>query len=231
MNTGTFSKKTSEMAGVTLVVLLALVSLRSLVDLGPDIHQGQVYRILFIHVPSAISAFFCALVLFGMSAYSLIKRTSKTLFYAKACAEIGLLFTCLTLFTGSVWGKPTWGVYWTWDARLTTTLLLSILYAAYLFMWSSIDDPLQKSKSCGVLGIIIFLDIPIIYKSVTWWRTLHQGYSVTLQGEENMSSVISEQLWISMALTLGFCLWLILYRGRNLTLLKDMEDTLLEGGK
>ena len=102
-----------------------------------DANQGEVYRIMFLHVPSAFTAFASALVLFAYSILGLRKRREATLLWSRAVAEVGLLFTVLTLATGSIWGKPTWGTWWTWDARLTTTFMLSLLYAGWLLLYSS----------------------------------------------------------------------------------------------
>ena len=148
--------------------------------------------------------------------------------YAKATAEIGFLFTVLTLVTGSIWGKPTWGTWWTWDARLTTTFLLGVLYAAYLLLWSLTDDEHQRAKVCSIVGILIFCDIPIIYKSVSWWRTLHQPPSLMGNSGTTMSSSIFNALLLSIVLTLLFSLWLIYTRAVNIKLEDQIQKEAID---
>ncbi len=213
--------------GLMLLVAMSIVSLRGVMSVGTDIHQGEVYRIIYIHVPCAFSAFLLSFCLFLASIKGLWRPQPSTLFVARACAEVGLFFTALTLVTGSLWGKPTWGVYWTWDARLTTTFVLAILYAAYLFLWHSISESAVRAKACAVLGILIFADIPIIYKSVTWWRTLHQGHSL---GTGTMSSAISQQLVLSIACLVMFALWLLWQRSCQLQLRSGIENRMLLKG-
>lgn len=192
-----------------------------------DIHQGEVYKILYIHVPNAFCAFFASFILCCLSFLLLIKKRFKLLPYAKATAEIGLVFTVLTLITGSIWGKPTWGTWWTWDARLTTTFLLAILYGAYQLLWYMADSMYQRAKLCSVVGILIFCDIPIIYKSVSWWRTLHQPPSLFGASGTSMSTPILTHLILSLILTLCFSLWLIWKRASNLKLEEALENKLM----
>ena len=140
-----------------------------------DSFQGDVYRIIYVHVPAAFAAFFTAFVLFIASLTALFRsRNAQARYWGIASAEVGLALTCLTLVTGMIWGKPTWGVFWTWDARLTTTFLLAIMYAGYMLLYTSIGDLSTRAKASAILGILIFADVPVIYKSVQWWRTLHQ---------------------------------------------------------
>ena len=189
--------------------------------------QGNVYRILYLHVPSAICAFFCSLLLFVLSLFCLLHRfrpsSSSLSFWCRSTAEIGLLFTILTLVTGSIWGKPTWGTWWTWDARLTTTFILALLYCGYLLLSASLPAGSLQQRVCAVMGILVFVDVPIIYKSVTWWRTLHQPPSLSLTGSVMMDGEILRHLLLSMALMLTACLWLIWQRSINLRLQAEFE--------
>ena len=118
-------------------------------------HMGEVYRIIYLHVPSAITAFLSSFVLFIFSVAALRKSAVNASIWARATAEVGLLFTILTLATGSIWGRPTWGVWWTWDARLTTTLLLALLYAGYLILYHSMEAGKSRDKALSILGILI----------------------------------------------------------------------------
>jgi heme exporter protein C len=191
--------------------------------------QGAVYRILYIHVPFAFSSFLLSFILFILSLKALLKPNPKTtLAYMQSSCEIGLLFTTLTLLTGSLWGKPTWGTFWTWDARLTTTFILWILFTGFLFLIHTIEDLTTKLKTCAVLGIFIFFDIPVIYKSVTWWRTLHQQPSLLRPGGPSMSAEIFWPLAFSIFLVSMLGLWIFILRAENIILENDVELLLME---
>lgn len=189
-----------------------------------DIHMGEVYRIIYLHVPCAMTAFFSSFLLFITSILALWRKDDVFQQYGKAIAEVGIIFTLLTLFTGSIWGYPTWGTYWTWDARLTTTLILAILYAGYLLLYASMSRGPQRAKVCAVLGIIIFADVPIIYKSVTWWRTLHQPPTLMRPGGSSMSGDMKSALVTNIIVMLLIALILIWERVRNLQLEQKLEE-------
>ena len=197
----------------------------SLTWVTAELHQGNVYRILYIHVPSAFCAFASSFFLFLFSGLSLRRRKTTIPWpnWAQATAELGLLFTLLTLLTGSIWGRPTWGTWWTWDARLTTTFVLALLYGAYLLLSRSLDG-IKRQKACAVLGILIFADVPIVYKSVTWWRTLHQPPSLTLSGNMAMDPEILRHLVLSILVMMLACAWLVWQRSINLTLQAQLEE-------
>ena len=144
----------------------------------PDAYQGEVQRIMYLHLPSILTAYLSYFLVFIGSGMYLWKREKKDDLLAHAAAELGVLFTALTIIEGSIWGKPTWGVWWTWDARLTLTAILLLIYAGYLMLRSSIDDEQRAASAAAILGIIGFLDIPLIHMSVYWWRTLHQPPSI-----------------------------------------------------
>ena len=213
--------------GLIGVVLVALViSTWTLAFFGAptDANQGEVYRIIFLHVPSAFTAFFAALILFVVSILGLARRSEEALRWGKAAAEVGLLFTILTLATGSIWGKPTWGTWWTWDARLTTTFILALLYVGYLLLHGALQPGNGRLKACAVLGILIFIDVPIIYKSVSWWRTLHQPPSILRAGGSSMDPDILQTLLICSVALLLFAIWVINERRRNLALADELEE-------
>lgn len=210
--------------GVTLFANL-LVWLWAYLGAPVDGNQGPVYKIIFIHVPSAAAAMvLCGGGLLITSIVSLIKVEERFLRSARAWAEVGLLFTGLTLLTGSIWGKPTWGTWWTWDARLTTTFLLAVLLTAYLMLYNSLSLGKQKVRVCGVLGIIISADVPIIYKSVEWWRTLHQPASLIESRGKTMDPDMLTFLLICIALTFITTTLLWLLRKRNLDLQAEIEQ-------
>ena len=156
--------------------LLALPGCGLWVFLGTPLEssQGFVQKIMYLHVPSVITTYLAFFVVFVCSIAYLWKRDLKFDRTAKSSAEIGLVFCVLVLITGMVWGKPTWGTYWVWDARLTTTLLLFLIFVGYFVLRMSVPDRDKEARLASVLGVIGVLDIPIIHKSVEWWRTLHQ---------------------------------------------------------
>lgn len=191
-----------------------------------DFYQGEVYRIIYVHVPSAFCAFFASFLLFCVSFLTFVKKLKIPYQLGQAVAEIGMLFTFLTLFTGAVWGKPTWGTWWTWDARLTTTFILALLYGGYLLLNASIESQSFRQRACAVLGVLIFLDVPIIYKSVSWWRTLHQPPSLNLSGSGTMDSEMLIPLVVSTLFLALSCLWLMKFRADNLLLRLRVESTI-----
>ncbi len=167
----------------SILGILTLVGLTALLYLGlvwapPDAYMGQVQRIMYVHVPSAWVAFLSFFVVFICSILFLWRGNQTFDQVAYASAEVGVVFTGLAILAGSIWGKRTWGVWWTWDARLTTTAILLLIYIGYLMLRSFVEDRSRGARFAAVLGIIGFLDIPIIHKSVEWWRTLHQPSSV-----------------------------------------------------
>ncbi|MFK7873306.1 MAG: cytochrome c biogenesis protein CcsA [Oligoflexales bacterium] len=215
--------------GVGLFLMSVLIGLWCYAIFGvtTDKHQGDVYRILYLHVPCALTAFLFSFTLFLVSLKSLIKPDGSLLFYGKANAEVGLLLTVLTLATGSIWGYPTWGTWWTWDARLTTTLILALLYCGYILLWNSLPQEKMRHKACAVLGILIFIDVPIIYKSVTWWRTLHQPPSLMRSGGSTMSSEMLQLLYPSLLWMVLVGAWLIWLRATNHLIQRDLEHDIL----
>ena len=139
-----------------------------------ETEQGFVQKIMYIHVPSVIVTYLAFFVTFSFGIAYLWKRLLVFDRIAKVSAEIGLIFCAMVLFSGAIWGRPTWGTYWVWDARLTTTLLLFLIFLGYFLLRLSVQDREKEARFASVLGIIGFLDIPIVHKSVEWWRTLHQ---------------------------------------------------------
>lgn len=218
---------TSKSTGIALFSLLAGLWLYSLYGVTTDAHQGEVYRILYLHVPFAFSAFLSVFFLFIFSLLSLRSPLASFTNLAQACAEVGLFFTTMTLLTGSIWGKPTWGVWWTWDARLTTTFILFLLLTAYLLCSKSMADNPARSKVCAVIGIFLAIDVPIIYKSVTWWRTLHQPPSLLGSQGATMSKDILMHLVFCLLATLSCAFWLVWQKSINLRLEQQIKNETL----
>lgn len=139
--------------------------------------MGHLQKIMYVHVPAAWSAFLAFGVVFAMSIMVLLRRREEHDLLAAAAAEVGVVLTGLTLALGSIWGRPTWGVWWTWDPRLTSTAVLFVLFVGYLALRSFVDEPQQRARWSAAVGILGFLNVPIVYMSVRWWRTLHQPSS------------------------------------------------------
>ena len=155
-----------------------------------DAQQGEAYRIIFIHVPAAWMSMFLYLVMAFWAALGLAFNTRLSGMMASALAPTGALFTFIALWTGALWGRPTWGAYWVWDARLTSELILLFLYLGFMALQAAIDDPRRADRAGALLAIVGVVNIPIIYYSVQWWNTLHQGASVSLTRAPSMAAAM-----------------------------------------
>ena len=200
-------KRKGILGGLALVTVLFGLY-RSLVVAPPDAYQGEVQRIMYLHLPSILIAYLSYFLVFIGSALYLWKREKRDDILAYAAAELGVLFTALTIVEGSIWGRPTWGVWWTWDARLTLTAILLLVYVGYLMLRSLIEDENRAAMAAAVLGIIGFLDIPLIHMSVYWWRTLHQPPSILRPDKLPWENVHPSML---VALAISFVGFLLLY--------------------
>jgi heme exporter protein C len=168
--------------------LLFCGAFAALILAPPDAVQGNVQRIMYVHVPTAWVGFLAFFVVFVGSVMYLVRGTSRWDHLAAASAELGVLFTAQAIVAGAIWGKPTWGTWWTWDPRLTTTAILLLIYAGYLLLRSMASEARRRARQAAVLGIVGFVDIPITYMSVLWWRTLHQGPSIVRSGGPTMAT-------------------------------------------
>jgi len=155
-----------------------------------DAQQGEVYRIIFIHVPAAWMSMFIYVMMAFWAALGLALNTRLSGMMARALAPTGALFTFIALWTGALWGRPTWGTYWVWDARLTSELILLFLYLGFIALQASIDDRRRSDRAGAVLAIVGVVNIPIIYYSVQWWNTLHQGASVSFTKAPSMATTM-----------------------------------------
>ena len=174
-------KARTRTVGTAAVVLVAAGAVAAALA-PPDRLQGDLYRLMYVHVPSAWLAYLSFAATLVASVAWL--RTRKPEWDARAVAfvEVGVLFTALTLATGSVWGKPVWGVWWTWDPRLVTTAVLLLVYTGYLSLRRAVHDPEQRARRSAVLGVAAFVQVPVVHMSVVWWRTLHQPPTVLRPG-------------------------------------------------
>ncbi len=171
-----------------------------------DAQQGEAYRIIFIHVPAAWMSMFLYLVMGFWSGVGLVLNTRLSSMVATALAPTGALFTFIALWTGALWGKPTWGTWWVWDARLTSELILLFLYIGFMALQAAIDDQRRSDKAGAVLALVGVINIPIIYFSVKWWSTLHQGASVSMTGAPTMAKTM---LLGMLIMALGFWMYSI----------------------
>ena len=186
----------------TALLVVAAAVVRGL-TVAADVTQGDVQRIMYVHVPAAWLAMFCYSLMAVAALGTLVWKHPLADVAAKAAAPLGAAFTLLALFTGSVWGKPMWGTWWVWDARLTSVLVLFIMYLGLIALWRSFDDPGRAGRVAAILTLVGFINIPIIKFSVDWWNTLHQPASVMrLDGP----TVHPTMLWPLLIMAAGFTL-------------------------
>ncbi len=186
-----------------------------------DFQQGEGYRIIFIHVPASWMSMFIYCVMAGWAAIGLAFNTRLSGMMAQALAPTGAIMAFISLWTGALWGKPMWGAWWVWDARLTSELILLFLYIGYLALTAAIDDPRRADKAGGLLLLVGVVNVPIIYFSVKWWNTLHQGASVSLTKAPSMATTM---LWGMLLMALCFWMYSIaiaLMRVRTLILERE----------
>ncbi len=185
-----------------------------------DAQQSEAYRIIFIHVPSSIMSMFVYLIMAGYAAVGLIFNTRLSSMMASALAPTGALFAFISLWTGALWGKPMWGAWWVWDARLTSELILLFLYFGFIALHASIDDPRRADRASALLAIIGSVNVPIIYFSVKWWNTLHQGSTVKFTGT-SMHVAMQQAMFITLAACWLYAIAMALARVRSIILERE----------
>ena len=188
-----------------------------------DAQQGEVYRVIFIHVPAAWMSMLIYFVMACYGAVSLTFNSRLAAMMARALAPTGAMFTFVALWTGAFWGRPTWGTYWVWDARLTSELVLFFLYLGFIALANAFDDPRRGDRASALLALIGVVNLPIIYFSVHWWNTLHQGSSVSLRG----TSMHVAMLWGMLLMVFSFWMYAIgaaLARARILILDRERRS-------
>lgn len=212
--------------GGIAALLLGVGLYWSLFRTPPDYQQGQSVKIMFVHVPAAWMGMFVYGVMAAASLTGLVFRHPLADVAAKAAAPLGAAFTALALLTGSLWGKPMWGTYWVWDARLTSELILLFLYFGYIALWDAIEEPTRAARAAAVLALVGAVNLPIIHFSVEWWNTLHQPDSIFRAGGPRMDKAfLMPLLLMAMGYTVLFVwLWLLrirteLFRRRARTLM------------
>lgn len=207
--------------------VIAIAAIAAVVGIGlfvvsPDRLQGQVQRIMYIHVPLAWIAYLAFFVTFVASVRYLWRRDLGADRLAASSAEVGLVFTGAMIVTGAIWGKATWGVWWDWDPRLTTTALLFVIYAGYILVRASVVDRIHRARAGAVIGIVGFANVPIVHFSVLWWRSLHQAPTVIVPHDPTMDDMLLAEL---MASVLAFTLLFLYLLNRRLDLERARDET------
>lgn len=205
--------------GALALVVMAVGSFIGLFVVGADVEMGEVQRLMYVHVPAAWTAFVAFFVVFIGSVLYLVQRDERVDRVAASAAEVGVVFISLTLATGMLWGKPTWGVWWTWDPRLTTTALLLAVFVGYLAVRGFADDPERRARWSAIVGILGFVQVPIVYLSVVWWRSIHQPPS----SPRSVSSDILGTWMLNFAAFLLVFAWLTARRTRAARLEAELE--------
>ena len=189
-----------------------------------DAVQSEAYRIMFIHVPASILSMFIYLIMAGYAALGLIFKTRLSAMMAQALAPTGALFAFISLWTGALWGKPMWGAWWVWDARLTSELILLFLYLGFISLHASIDDIRRADKASALLAIVGSVNVPIIYFSVKWWNTLHQGSTIKFSGT-SMHIAMQEAIFALLAACWLYVIAMSLARVRSIILEREANTT------
>ena len=185
-------------------ILIVAALYGGLVLAPPDYQQGEGFRMVYVHAPSAWMSMFIYATMAIASGIALIWRMKLAHAVAAAAAPVGAWFTFAALATGSLWGKPMWGTWWVWDARLTSELILLFLYLGFIALRSSIEDPQRADRASAVLAVVGVINLPIIHYSVYWWNTLHQGSTIMKVGKP---SITMDMLWPLLAMLVGFTLY------------------------
>ncbi len=186
-----------------------------------DAQQGEVYRVIFLHVPAAWMSMFLYLVMAFWGIVGWVLNTRLSFMMAHALAPTGAIWCFIALWTGALWGRPTWGTYWVWDARLTSQLLLMFLYLGYLALTRAIEDPRRADRAGALLAIVGSINVPIIYFSVKWWNTLHQGASVSLTRAPSMATIMLVTMLVMAFAAWFYSIAVALWRVRTLILERE----------
>jgi len=188
-----------------------------------DYQQGDGFRIIYVHVPSAFTAMAIYLVMAISALSTLVWRIKIAAICMSCSARIGAWFTLLALITGSLWGKPMWGTWWIWDARLTSVLILFFLYLGFIALQSAINNQQQRERASAILALLGVINLPIIHYSVIWWNTLHQGPTLSSFAKPTMAPAMLWPLLVMIVAFLLFYSWILLLRMRNQILLREIN--------
>ena len=188
-----------------------------------DAQQGESYRIIFIHVPAAWMSMVIYLAMAGWSSVGWMFNARMAAMLSRALAPTGAMFTFVALWTGAFWGKPAWGAWWVWDARLTSELILLFLYLGYIALVESIDDVQRADKAGALLAIVGAVNVPIIYFSVRWWSTLHQGASISMTAAPKMAATMLEAMLLMTFAFWAYAFAVVLTRARAIVLERELR--------
>ena len=187
-----------------------------------EVTQGNVQRIMYVHVPAILVGYLAFTVVLVASVLYLTTRAASADRLAHASAEVGVTFTGINIVTGAIWGKPTWGTWWTWDARLTSVAIMFVMYAGYLLLRGMLEDRERAARFAAVLGIVAALDIPLVHFSVYWWRTLHQPPTMLKPGDATMAPIFAVVLAVNVVAFVLLYAYLVVTRVRVLRLEGEM---------
>ena len=221
---GTLMRACAIVAAVLGIIGLVL----GLLIAPTDFQQGEAYRIIFVHVPAAWMSMIIFVAMAFWSAVGLAFNARLAFMLARALAPTGALMCFLALWTGALWGKPTWGAWWVWDARLTSELILLFLYLGYLSLHAAIDDTRRADRAAGVLALVGVVNVPIIYFSVKWWNTLHQGASVSVSAAPTMAKPMLAGMLIMTLAFWAYAIAVTLARVRILIREREAHTAWLE---
>lgn len=210
--------------GAFALVAIALGALYGLVISAPDALLGETIRIIYLHVPTVLAAYMAFIVTAVCSAGYLWRRTPIWDLIAASSAEIGVLFFAVTILDGALWGKVTWGVFWRWEPRLTTSAVLLLMYIGYLAIRSIPADPRTRATRCAIVGLVAVVNIPIVHKAVDWWRGLHQGRTVLATIDPEMAGTQLFAMYASMIAGVLVFVWLLIHRFRVAYLAEQVAE-------
>ena len=199
-------------------ITMAIGVYGALYSVPADANQGESFRILYIHVPCAWMSLFVFVVMAIQSVIALVWRIKICELLAMACAPTGAAFTAITLITGSIWGKPTWGTWWTWDPRLTSELVLLFLYVGVMGLYAAIEDRRAAARAAAFLALVGVVNVPIVHFAVNWWNTLHQGSTIRLIGPSTMDASMMWPLLFTVIASKAWFVGSLLQRTRALNL-------------
>lgn len=188
-----------------------------------DATQGDAYRIIFVHVPAAWMSMILYLVMAGWAVFGWAANARLASMVARALAPTGAMFTFLALWTGAVWGKPTWGTWWVWDARLTSELILLFLYLGFMALVESIDDVRRADHAGALLALVGSINVPIIYFSVKWWNTLHQGATISMTAAPKMAATMLQAMLLMTVAFWAYSFAVVFMRTRAIILERERQ--------
>jgi heme exporter protein C len=183
-----------------------------LLQLPDEMSQGAIWRIFYFHVPGAITASLCAMAATVASALYLVRKNLRYDSLAVAVTEVGLAFGAVNLITGMIWGRIIWGIWWTWDARLTSMLICWLMYSAYLMLRNAVEEPTERARNSAVFSLFCFPGVYITWKSIEWWRTQHPGPVLSVRGGGGMAPGMEAPMWLNLVGLLALATVLVMLR-------------------